>query len=62
LAVHFVPFSWLYATPIYIVVGSVISVGTAILIGKPSQQPSVPRICLLTGTALLRGGAAALST
>lgn len=63
LAVHFVPCSWLYATPIYLVVASVIAVGTAVLIAKQTRQgSSVPEICALTGIALLLGGVVALSS
>lgn len=63
LAVHFVPYSWLYATPIYIVVATVIAVGTALLIARDSPPNRTGwQICALTGGALLLGGSVALTT
>lgn len=63
LAVHFVPYSWLYATPIYVVVAAVVAVGTAILTARVSPPNSAGwRICALTGAALLLGGSFALTT
>ncbi|KAB7739574.1 hypothetical protein GA707_20225 [Nostocoides sp. F2B08] len=63
LAVHFVPYSWLYSTPIYIVVAAVVAVGTAVLIArKGPDRATGGRICALTGAALILGGLAALSS
>lgn len=61
LAVHFVPYSWLYTTALYVVLAAVIAVGTAILIARDAAARStVPRICALTGVTLLLGGVVAL--
>lgn len=63
LAVHFVPYSWLYSTPIYIVVAAVVAVGTAVLIARDAPEKATSaRICALAGAALLLGGVAALSS
>ena len=61
LAVHFVPYAWLYDTPVYLVVGAVVAVGAAVLVAAPDEQGrQVTRICALTGTTLLLGGIVAL--
>ena len=63
LAVHFVPYSWLYATPVYGIVALVVAVGTAVLVAKESSPGGgVWRICALTGTTLLIGGGVALAS
>lgn len=63
LAVHFVPYSWLYATPVYVVVAAVVAVGVAILTAKESQpRKTVWQVCALTGATLLLGGVTALTT
>lgn len=63
LAVHFVPYSWLYATPVYLVVGAVIAVGTAALIATEARRRSTgPAICALTSATLLLGSVVALLT
>lgn len=60
LAVHFVPYAWLYGTPVYLVVGAVVAVGTAVLVGVDRGIRQVPAICALTGSTLMLGGVAAL--
>ena len=61
LAVHFVPYSWLYATPNYIVVGFLIAVGTRTSGAKETRQGSaITPVCILTGICLLLGGGVAL--
>lgn len=64
LAVHFVPYAWLYSTPIYIVMAAVVAVGTAVLVARegPDRDGTGARICALTGAALVLGGLAALSS
>lgn len=62
LAVHFVPYSWLYRTPIYLGVGAVIAVGTAALVVARTEARQVWSVCAVTGSALIVGGAAALVT
>jgi hypothetical protein len=63
LAVHFVPYSWLYATPIYGAVAAVVAVGVAIVTAMESQpRRTVWQVCALTGAALLLGGVTALTT
>lgn len=71
LAVHFVPYAWLYGTVIYIVVAAVVALGAAALTaietsaatgtsGAIEARAAGPRICALTGATLLLGGVAAL--
>lgn len=57
------PYSWLYSTPIYLVVAAVVAVGTAVLMARegPSKATGA-RICALTGVALVLGGLAAVSS
>lgn len=56
-SMHFVLYSWLYQTPAYIVMASLISVGTLIaMLAVPSDSRSnagPTRVCLLTGGLLL---------
>lgn len=67
-AVHFVPYTWLYRTPIYVVVAVAVAVAVAILMGREPdasrREAPPPRragawICGVTGTVLLLGGVAA---
>ena len=61
LAVHFAPYSWLYATPLYLVMGGAISVGAAFADasarrGHAVADPDVlgsARVCLSTGVVML---------
>lgn len=63
LAVHFVPYAWLYSTPIYLAVAAVVAVGTAVLTARDSPPGTTGwRICALTGSALLVCGVIALGT
>lgn len=63
LAVHFVPYSWLYSTRIYLVVAAVVAVGTAVLTARDTPQSRAGnRICALTGGALMVGGVIAVAT
>lgn len=63
LAVHFVPYSWLYSTPIYLVVAAIVAVGTAVLVARDSQPAGTGcRICAVTGSALLLGGVIAFAS
>lgn len=62
LAVHFVPYSWLYATPLYVGVAAVVAFGTAALIAREStQRVTVAQICAVTGATLLLGGVTAFA-
>lgn len=60
-AAHFVPYAWLYQTPVYIVIGVLIGVGTAVLVrrGLDRDRTSGGGVCLLTGGVLLAGAATA---
>lgn len=63
MAVHFVPYAWLYSTPVYIFVGSVVAAGSAVLIARESSGDQTgPAICALTGMTLLFGGLGALAS
>lgn len=60
-AVHFVPYSWLYQSPVYIVIGVLIGVGTAVLVqrGLTHERSSGGGVCALTGGVLLVGAVVA---
>lgn len=60
-AVHFVPYSWLYQTPVYIVIGVLIGVGIAVLVqrGLARERSSGAGVCTLTGGVLLAGAVVA---
>lgn len=62
LAVHFVPYSWLYGTPVYLVVAAAVAVLAAVLVATHASRPSRtgPGLCLGTSACLLLGGLAAL--
>lgn len=63
LAVHFVPYAWLYATPVYLVVGGLVAVGTAVLVATGSRRASTgPVVCALVSSTLVLGAVAALVT
>lgn len=61
-AVHFVPYSWLYQTPVYLVVGVLIGVGTAVLVQRSlaRERSSGAGVCALCGGVLLAGAVVAL--
>ncbi|MGG5259431.1 DUF7010 family protein [Phycicoccus avicenniae] len=61
LAVHFVPYAWLYGTVLYLVVAAVVAVAAAALSRRPEDDDAVQRICAVTGVTLLAGGVAALA-
>ncbi len=55
-AMHFVLYSWLYRTPIYIVMAVVIAIGTTVvMLATPDdkKRAGAVRVSLLTGVALL---------
>ncbi len=55
-AMHFVLYSWLYQTPLYIVMAVVIAVGTTVvMLTAPEDRPRAApiRVSLLTGGTLL---------
>jgi len=63
VSMHFVLYSWLYRTPLYIVMSVVISLGCVIVMAVAERRSSVTdrtasTICLLTGSALLVTGLA----
>lgn len=61
LAVHLVPYSWLYATPVYAVVASSIAVGNGIALARGrSDERIVAGICTICGGSLLLGSVGAL--
>lgn len=63
LVVHFAPYSWLYGTPLYLVMGAAVSVGAVIATARStgdgdqgSEQPGskgAGRVSLTTGAVLL---------
>lgn len=67
LVVHFAPYSWLYGTPLYMVLGGVISLAAALVSrhaereGGPGPTVGAHRTCLSTGLFLLSGAAVALA-
>lgn len=58
LAVHFVPYAWLYGTPVYVVVAAVVALVAAVLARDPDDDAAASRIALGTGATLLVGGVA----
>lgn len=61
LAVHFVPYAWLYQTVTYLVVAVVVAAGAAASLARESEDgAAVAGVCALTGLALLSGGGVAL--
>ena len=68
LVVHFAPYSWLYATPLYLVMGATVAVGVTATMGitgrgdRPEAQRSTnqaERACLVTGIVLVASAAVA---
>lgn len=68
VAVHFVPYSWLYGTPLYAVLGVVIAVAVAVVVaqqdrwGESETPERVPGalVCLSVGVPMALGGVIAL--
>lgn len=67
LVVHFAPYSWLYGTPLNLVLGGAISLAAALVShraereGGPGSVVGAHRTCLSTGLFLLSGAAVALA-
>ncbi|WP_025620487.1 DUF7010 family protein [Salinispora cortesiana] len=67
VVVHFAPYSWLYGTPLYLVLGAAISVAAALVShrtereGGPGSIAGAHRTCLSTGLLMLTGAAVALA-
>ena len=70
LVVHFAPYSWLYATPLYVVMGGVLSVGAVVAMtsaergsdaGDQADVTGAGRVCLATGVVMILCAAIAWS-
>ncbi|WP_144122723.1 DUF7010 family protein [Catellatospora sichuanensis] len=67
LVVHFAPYTWLYGTPLYAMMGAAISLSAVLLThraereGGPGQVVGARRVCLSTGLLMLSGAVAALA-
>lgn len=63
LAVHLVPYSWLYGTPVYAIVAVAMALLTATMAitSARSQRSSGAGLCLGSGASLILGGLAALA-
>lgn len=63
-AVHFVPYAWLYQTPLYVVLSALVAVVTATLVavGERHARPVGAWICASTGAVLLAGALTAYAT
>ncbi len=60
LAVHLIPYAWLYRSPVYLVVGIIIALGSAVVTGRQTRTDlAIPTICALTGSTLVLGSVAA---
>lgn len=68
VAVHFVPYSWLYSTPVYVVGGLVIAVAVTVVLARqdrwageqpPGRTPGA-LVCLSVGVPMALGGLVAL--
>lgn len=61
-AVHFVPYSWLYGTPVYVVMGALVAVLVAVVVGRSTkgEQDAGAQICAGTGVLLLLGAVVAV--
>jgi hypothetical protein len=66
LVVHFAPYTWLYATLLYAVMGLAISLSAGILTrraereGGPGEVAGARHVCLSTGLLMLTGAVVAL--
>lgn len=69
-AIHFVPYAWLYQTPLYIVMPVVLAIGLAVVAATSMSTDrsdilstvGASRVCFLTGLLLLITGGAAILT
>lgn len=70
LVVHFAPYSWLYATPLYLVMGATLSVAAAVIAARADDgsgatpggsEAAGERVCLSTGVLMLGFSAVALA-
>lgn len=54
-AVHFVPYSWLYRTPVYVVTGALVAVLVVVVVGRSAEgeQDAGAQVCAGTGVLLL---------
>ncbi|MFC5337138.1 DUF7010 family protein [Leucobacter denitrificans] len=62
LVVHFAPYSWLYATPLYLILGAAVSIGVTVAMGikgradrseEQSSSMQAGRASLITGVVLV---------
>lgn len=68
VVVHFAPYSWLYDTPVYLVMGAVASIAAVLADATAHRNPTrhgadavgAARTCLATGVVMLGGAGAAL--
>lgn len=69
LVVHFAPYSWLYATPLYLVMGAAVAIGVTVVVGvagrgdQPEERRAVTqaeRASLVTGLVLVSSAVVAL--
>lgn len=70
LVVHFAPYSWLYATPLYLVMGATLSIAAVVATStagrgeRESRDEGVAgagRVCLTTGVGMLISSGVALT-
>lgn len=69
LVVHFAPYSWLYATPLYFAMGAAVSIAAVIVAATAprgaettdAEVVGAGRVCLSTGVVLLLSAAVAWS-
>jgi hypothetical protein len=70
LVVHFAPYSWLYATPLYVVMGGILAIAAVIATASAQQARTTAaeagatgavRLCLATGLVMLVCAAVAWS-
>lgn len=61
-AVHFVPYSWLYSTPVYLVMGALVAVLVVVVVGRSTEreQDAGAQICAGTSGILLLGAVVAV--
>lgn len=69
VAVHFVPYAWLYSTPLFAVLGGVIAVAVTVVVaqqdrwgsdGESSERVPGALVCLSVGVSMALGGVVAL--
>lgn len=69
LVVHFAPYSWLYATPLYLIMGGLLAMAAVLATASATRGAADPdaeasaaeRVCLVTGVVLLVCAAVAWS-